>query len=47
MNKPICLLKAGTKLLDRDPKYLIHEDTVRRIKARFQLLKEREKGRVA
>jgi hypothetical protein len=46
-NKIIDLLKAGTRLVDKDPKYMVHQDHVRRIKARYALMAEKMKGRVA
>jgi hypothetical protein len=46
--KPICILKAGRRLLDKDPvRYAMHAETVLRIRARFMLVNERNKGRVA
>ncbi len=43
----IDLLKAGTKLLSKDAKYLIYQDHIQRIRRRYQLMAERNKGRVA
>ncbi len=45
MNNLICILKAGTRLLEpgMDVKYIVHVDTLARIKARYARIAEQKK----